>query len=77
MRNCDIYQASRTFFVSGQAQQALHFGFSGVPDAGDGGVDTSGAFDSELPILLLCRDNKQSLMIIFLLNCISKLKITS
>lgn len=76
------HQASRTFFVSGQAQHALHFGFSVVVVAGDGGVDvTSGAFESELPILLVSvhsnpnkkRDNELTL----LLNCIRKIKITS
>lgn len=52
----ETYQASRTFFVSGQAQHALHLGFSvaAVVEAGDvagdGGVDTSGDFDSALPI---------------------------
>lgn len=52
---------SRTFFVSGQAQHALHLGFSGVPDAGDGGVETSGDFDSELPILSLLKKRKTSI----------------
>lgn len=47
----NTHQTSRTFFVSGQAQHALHFGFSVVVEAGDGGgVVTSGDFDSELPI---------------------------
>lgn len=44
------YHASRIFLVSGQAQHALHLGFSVVADAGDGEVVTSGDLDSELPI---------------------------
>lgn len=68
MRNCEIYQASRTFFVSGHAQHALHFGFSGVPAAGDGGGETSGDFDSELPILILFRDEKNNQLMIYLLR---------
>lgn len=48
--NSKSYQASRTFFVSGQAQQALHFGFS---PAGVGVDDDSADFDSELPIFIL------------------------
>lgn len=78
------HQASRTFFVSGQAQHALHFGFSVVVVAGDGGVDvvvTSGDFDSELPIFLVSvhsKPNKNSdNELKRLLNCIRKTKITS
>lgn len=56
----NTHQASRTFFVSGQAQHALHFGFSAVVVFGDGGVDvdTSGDFDSEFPILLVSVHSK-------------------
>lgn len=49
--NVKSYHASRTFFVSGHAQQALHFGFS------PGAVPVVGASDvsllaDELPIFL-------------------------
>lgn len=44
------HQTSRTFFVSGQAQHALHLGFSGVAGAGVVAVGASTDFDSELPI---------------------------
>lgn len=61
---------SRTFFVSGQAQHALHFGFS--PVAGAATVGVSFDFDSELPILNL-EKNKARIKTIDLIRTILEL----
>lgn len=53
-RTANTHQASRAFFVSGHAQQALHFGFSPVLDVAGASADTVGAaaLPSWLPIVV-------------------------
>lgn len=56
----ESYHASRTFFVSGQAQHALHLGFSVGAGAGGSTLATSDDFDSVLPIFNLLDETRNA-----------------